>query len=145
MQDAAVDEPFVTLAAGRGSQVRLTLSNPDRPWSDDFVDYQVLVQGDGLSAETKVTSLAGDSLGQFLTDLAEEYRGWSGTRQWRSLEDQMRIQATWSSRGHVTLSVRLRPRAYDPPWDILVDFDVEAGAEMQSLAVEVSNLFNATA
>jgi hypothetical protein len=121
----------------------LTLSDPQRPWSDVIVDYFVNASGNGLDARLTVTSLEGDSLAVFLSELADQFRGWSGTREWRSLEDQFRIEATWGNRGHVTLRVLLRPKAYDVPWDLNVDFDVEAGAEMQSLAGEVDNFFNA--
>lgn len=95
----------------------------------------------GLLAKTPVTSLAGDSLDAFLSDIADQFRGWNGTRSWRSLEDQLRIEATWGSRGHVTLRVHLRPKVYEEPWNVTAAFDVEAGAEMQALAAAVSNFF----
>ena len=28
-------------------------------------------------------------------------RGWSEVRRWRSLDNQLRIEATWANRGHV--------------------------------------------
>jgi hypothetical protein len=107
------------------------------------VDYLVDVGGAGLKATAVVTSLEGDSLAGYFADLAEKFKGWSGIREWRSLEDQLRVEARWGSRGHVTLTFRLRPKAYEVPWDLSVDFDVEAGAEMQALSVAMANFFDA--
>jgi Family of unknown function (DUF6228) len=142
MHSPTPDEPYVRLTARPGSDVQLTLSTPQRPWNDMIVDYLVDLSGAGLQAQTMVTSLDGDGLPDFLDDLGERFRGWSGARDWRSLEDQLRIEATWLSRGHVTLRVRVRPKAYDTPWDLSVDFDVEAGAQMESLADEVASFFS---
>ena len=45
----------------------------------------------------------------------------------------------------MTLTFRLRPKAHDVPWDLSVDVDVEAGAEMEALSVAVANFFEAAA
>lgn len=89
-----------------------------------------------------MTSLSGDALGEFLDGLAKNFAGRTGTRSWRSLEDQLRVEAEWGNRGQVTLLIRLRPRAYDPPWDPAITTVVEAGAEMQTLAREVATFFD---
>jgi hypothetical protein len=143
MRESTAEEPQVVLTAGDGSEIRLVFSAPQRPWSDEIVDYLVDVGGAGLEARAVVTSLEGDSLADYFADLAEEFKGWSGIRQWRSLEDQLRVEARWGSRGHVTLTFRLRPKAYDVPWDLSIDVDVEAGAEMEALSVAVANFFEA--
>src|SRR5689334_12991557 len=143
MRQATADEPQVVLTAGYGSEVRLVFSAPQRPWSDVVVDYLVEVAGAGMKATAVVTSLEGDLLAGYFADLAEEFGGWSGIRQWRSLEDQLRVEARWGSRGHVTLTFRLRPKAYDVPWDLSVDLDVEAGAQMEALSVAMANFFEA--
>jgi hypothetical protein len=106
-----------------------------------IVDYLVEVQDGGLQVSLGVTSLSGDDLPGFLRGLAEDYRGWAGARQWRSLEDQMRIEASHDGRGHVTLMFRLREHVYGDQWDLSVPFIVEAGAEMAALADAVEVFF----
>jgi hypothetical protein len=143
MHHPTPDEPYVRLTARPRSDVQLTLSTPQRPSNGPILDFLVDVSGAGLQAQTVVTSLEGDGLCDFLDDLGERFRGWSGVLDWRSLEDQLRIEATWLSRGHVTPRVRVRPKAHDTPWDLSINFDVEAGAEMESLADEITSFFSA--
>jgi len=123
-------------------EVSLTLTEPQRPWDDEIVDFVVQISASGLEARSVVTSMAGDSLSEFLGDLSRDFAGWQGVRHWRSLEDQLRIEATWANRGHVTLTFRLRPTVYDSAWEASVSFDVEAGAEMESLRDLVFEFFN---
>jgi hypothetical protein len=138
---AQVGDDEAKLILARGSGAHVIASAPQRQYDDVIVDYRVEVTAQGLSANTIVTSLGGDDLAGFLDGLAEHFTGWPGTRSWRSLEDQLRVEAEWGSRGHVTLLIRLRPRAYDPPWDLAITTVVEAGAEMQTLAREVASFF----
>ncbi len=108
------------------------------------MDYLVSVSGDGLEAEAAVTSLEGDMLDDFLGGLAADFRGWSGVREWRSLEGGFRIDATWANRGHVTLCIRLEPSGLGAGWEVSAEFDVEAGAEMEALSAEVAGFFAST-
>nr|WP_272952597.1 DUF6228 family protein [Kribbella amoyensis] len=132
------------LVAARQRSVRLMLSAPQRPWQDAVLDYLVSITGEGLEAEAVVTSLEGDSLDAYFSDLAERFRGWEGVREWRSLEGQLRIVAKWSSRGHVTLRVHLRSTHHRDVWETSAEFDVEAGAEMDALSTEVAQFFAAS-
>jgi len=136
-----VDGPAVRLRGGRNLSRTLCLREPVRPCADVIVDYLVEVQDSGLQVSLGVTSHSGDDLSGFLRRLAEDYRGWAGARQWRSLEDQMRIEASHDGRGHVTLMFRLDDRVYGDHWDLSVTFTVEAGAEMEALADAVEVFF----
>jgi len=42
------------------------------------------------------------------------------------------------------LRVHLRPTAYDTAWEVSVEFDIEAGAEMDALSTEVAHFFTAS-
>ena len=136
-----VDGLAVWLRGGRNLSRTLCLREPVKPFGDVVVDYLVEVQDSGLQVGLGVISLSGDGLSGFLRGLAEGYRGWAGARQWRSLEDQMRIEASHDGRGHVTLMFRLRERVYGDHWDLSVPFIVEAGAEMAALADAVEVFF----
>ena len=66
----------------------------------------------GLSSATQVYLLGGcDHLDRFWRDLAENWRGWEGTRSWQSLEGDLELSATSYRLGHVALEVRLEEGA----------------------------------
>ena len=66
----------------------------------------------GLSSATQVYMLGGcDHLDRFWRDLAENWRGWEGTRSWQSLEGDLELSATSDRLGHVALEVRLEEGA----------------------------------
>jgi hypothetical protein len=110
--------------------------------SDDMVEYTVRVSGNGLAAEILVLSLdtAGSGLPAFLEQLGEDFRGWNGTRTWENQDRDLRVEATWSSRGHVELRWWITPSSYDK-WSASVVVEIEAGAEMSALAHELSSFF----
>lgn len=110
--------------------------------SDDMVEYTVRLSGNGLTAEALVLSLdtAGSGLLAFLEQLAEDFRGWDGTRTWENPDHDLGVEAIWSSRGHVDLRWWLTPSIYDK-WRASVVVEVEAGAEMSALARELSAFF----
>src|SRR5215472_4744247 len=94
------DDGAVSLRAGIGGAIRLGAC--ERPYAEDpypFLDYAVEIRGGGVQASVLVRSLAGDDLPGFLRDLAAGVRGWPGARHWRSLEDQLRMDATHDGLG----------------------------------------------
>jgi len=107
-----------------------------------MVEYTVGLSGNGLTATASVLSLdrAGSGLPTFLDQLAEDFRGWQGTRTWENPDHDLGVAATWSSRGHVELRWWLTPSIYDR-WSASVVIEVEAGAEMSALAHQLSAFF----
>jgi hypothetical protein len=79
----------------------------------------------------------------FFRRLADDFRGWEGAREWRSLEREMKIDARHDGRGYVTIGVTLKRarQAYaDDAWSARTVFTVEAGEEMVRLASDVHDL-----
>jgi hypothetical protein len=140
---SGADSPVMLLRGGRDFSRRMRLRDPVRPEADELVWFVAEVHDSGLEAQIKVITLGDDDLPGFLRGLADDFRGWPGARHWRSLEDQIRIEAAHDGRGHVTLLFRLRDRAYGDHWDLSVPFTVEAGAEMIALADTVEIFFAA--
>ena len=83
---------------------------------------------------------AGNGLPKFLEQLAEQFRGWDGTRTWENADHDLGVEATWGSRAHVNLRWWITPSIYDK-WSASVVVEVEAGAEMAALARELSAFF----
>lgn len=109
---------------------------------DDIVEHTVHLEGNGLDASAVLVSLdtAGHGLARFLDGLADDFRGWDGTRTWRNADRDLSVGATWSSRGHVSLDWHLIPSLYDR-WSAHVVVDVEAGEEMVRLAAGLRRFF----
>lgn len=123
---------------------RFRYLDPSDPYlaADDMVEYTVRLSGNGLTAEVLVLSLdtAGHGLPAFLEELAEEFRGWDGTRTWENADHDLGVGATWTARGHVILRWWITPSIYDR-WTAWMEVDVEAGAEMSALARDLSAFF----
>jgi hypothetical protein len=80
-----------------------------------------------LSSATQVYVLGGcDHLDRFWRDLAENWRGWEGTRSWQSLEGDLELSATSDRLGHVALEVRLEEGA-PFPWRVHGKLSLDAG------------------
>jgi hypothetical protein len=88
----------------------------------------------GLSSATQVYLLGGcDHLDRFWRDLAENWRGWKGTRSWHSLEGDLHLSATSDRLGHVALEVCLEK---DAPfqWRVHGKMSLDAG-QLDRIAV----------
>jgi hypothetical protein len=124
---------------------------PVDPYGDGYVAHlRVGVVDDGLHAATTAT-IDGDrtdgpgDLAGFLLRLADDWRGWSGTRVWNALEHEMTVDARHDGRGYVSLGVTLRrpERAYaDDAWSARVVFVLEAGEELTALARSIDELLS---
>ena len=80
-----------------------------------------------LSSATQVYVLGGcDHLDRLWRDLAENWRGWEGTRSWQSLEGDLELSATSDRLGHVALEVRLEEGA-PFPWRVHGKLSLDAG------------------
>ena len=93
----------------------------------------------GISAATEVYLLEGcDYLDRFWRELAENWRGWEGTRSWWSLEGDLELSATSDRLGHVALEVRLDEGA-PLEWRVHGTLSLEAG-QLERLAAAARTL-----
>ena len=126
------------------SSPRFRYRDPSDPHlaADDMVEYTVRLSGNGLAAQTLVLSLdsAGHGLPAFIEELAEDFRGWDGPRTWENADHDLGVEATWTTRGYVTLRWWVTPSIYDK-WTASVVVEVEAGAEMSALARDLAAFF----
>ena len=73
----------------------------------------------------------------FLAGLAEDFRGWSEERLWRT--NHLAVRAVFHSRGHVALTWTLQPWTTQPDtWQASITTWVEAGAQMSALAADMN-------
>jgi hypothetical protein len=86
--DHRSDQDQVVTLASIEAGTWLRLWNCVDRWGDGSIQVCVEVGAEGLRAAMHAVTLkiGGDSLTPFLQDLAQRFRGWEGTLNWRSLE-----------------------------------------------------------
>lgn len=90
-----------------------------------------------LSATTTVAHYPSfQDLALFFTALMEDWRGWEGTREWESLEGDLRIEARHAY-GHVQLRVTLCEIRHDwgnDGWTARADLTIDPGEQLSRIA-----------
>jgi hypothetical protein len=134
------DEEDCLVLAPVGSAQRWVVHKPVDFSGDGYLhSMEVEASDDGISARTSATieGQTSQNLCDFLNGLARDWRGWSGTRSWTSLEDQMTLDADHDGVGHVTLAVSLRRarRTCDiDAWSARIVLTLEAGEQLSQFA-----------
>jgi len=129
-----VGREFVVRSNHASDLFRVWVIKPDGQWRAqiDFSD---------LKAEAKVYerySRDALQLDAYFADLATQWRGWDGAREWEALG--LRLAARHDGLGHVTLDVsREVDYAMADRWCVRAPLAVDAGA-LDRLAVEAREL-----
>jgi Family of unknown function (DUF6228) len=117
-------------------------TEPDDPTLDHLVADLV---DDGLSATQRVYAHYASGwrdLAAFFAGLATDWRGWPGTREWTSLESDLKIEARHEF-GHVQLHVTLskyRADSGNHGWRASADITLEPGEQLSRVADELKDL-----
>lgn len=121
---------------GTTDAVKVRFVAQERPHGDELTLVSVELRSGGLDACSTVESLAGDygvkaepvrqrgdvteyediRLSDFLIELSTAPHAWVGSRGWRSLANELCVDASCDSLGHVTLAFTLQPRPWEPSW-----------------------------
>ena len=98
----------------------------------------------GMKAETKVYAYAphGDVLKEFFEDIAQNWKGFEGTKQYSSLEGELKIDATSDTSGHTYLKIDLRSNKQD--WQVRGDFVLVAG-QLDTIVKDLQSFFAGSA
>nr|WP_310726943.1 DUF6228 family protein [Streptomyces sp. N2A] len=120
------------------SPVHLLFCELARPFGDDpMLDFLVKARGQGVRIETLVRTWDGDGLDTFLFSLAEDFRGWGGSRTWRSTEHDLTLSAEHRPGGYVHLTWGIHDRPPSEEWHFEATTVHAAGEEMRNLAAEI--------
>jgi hypothetical protein len=95
---------------GLASRARLVVG-PTRGDKGDLFSVLVTLELDGLRAQKTVNAhyaTGFDGLIGYLDDLAANWSGWDGTKEYRSDEDDLVLRARHDGYGHVNMEVTLR-------------------------------------
>jgi hypothetical protein len=91
--------------------------------------YRVSLSGHDVHGACRVYAYEPAShLSGFFRDLATNWQGWQGKKEWSSLEGELRFSATCDSTGHTSLSLRLRSGPYPFDWILSTVLMIEAGS-----------------
>ena len=81
-------------------------------------------------------------LGRFFVDLGENERPWKGTREWQSIEGDLKFSVTCNALGNVTFDIHLSGMPGAPEeWSVRVGLDTELG-QLQRIGEEAGELLN---
>lgn len=101
----------------------------------------VTLEGPDLRASRRVyEGYAGgfSGLAAYFADLAANWRGWSGSRVYESIEGDFRIQANHD--GHVNLDVLLWESSLPGGWRVEAQVMLEAGEALTAAAADIAAL-----
>jgi len=137
--DTDEDEPRVSIRCQDNLSVGVTFC--DRfSFDSDSVHYAVELRGPGLAARVDevVAGVWDRDLAPFLEELAADYRGWHGERNWRNSDRDLAVSAVFRSGGHVGLTWTVRPWPQATGgWSASVTTWLEAGEQMTCLAADI--------
>ena len=132
-------------AAPSDGRTSLILSDPIRVGALPAEYLSITVEGPDLRATRQVYegwSGGFESLANFLAGLAEDWRGWSGAREYQSIEGDLRISATHD--GHVNLNVLLWESTQPDGWRVEAAVRLDAGEQLGRAAADVADLVRAS-
>lgn len=109
--------------------LRLAYNAVDGDWGT----FAVEIRASGLSCDEAVASLGGDGLDSFFASLAEDWKGWDGTRTWHALEQGMSIEATHVG-NRVELLFIVRGDYQPNSWQLRFPIRVAPGEPLSRLA-----------
>lgn len=92
------------------------------------------IRSAGLDATAKVSTYLANGFAAYFLRLATDWRGWSGQREWASLEGDLALTAECDRAGHVYLHVHLHDGA-PARWEVGAELVLEAG-QLERLASE---------
>lgn len=73
-------------------------------------------------------------------EMGREWKGWKGTKTWAALEDELRLEASADSTGHISLAITMRDYTDPSEWRLKATLDLEAG-QLDQLAKALAKAF----
>jgi hypothetical protein len=112
--------------------VGLRICEPER-FNRNLEYFTVELFDPEVRARMRVYAYEPSYLAAFFEDLAWNWRGWDADKSWESVEGECKFSATNDRRGHVDLTVSLRPSLNLHRWRFEGHVLIEAG-QLDSVA-----------
>jgi hypothetical protein len=124
---------------GSGSETLILIAEEGAVRPDELVCE---FRAETMSASRRVYALGFTDLAEFFEGLAVDWRGWTGSRAWRSLEGDLEVAA--DHHRHVRLRVALRGDPYRSDWRVSATIELDPGEELSTVAADVRALVDGT-
>jgi hypothetical protein len=136
-----VDE--VTIKSSRSGGA-LKLSEPKPPGSRHPVKYlRVSLKDQEIAAPSgRVYIYEPHSLAALFEDLAADWRGREGVKQWHPVEEDFALSCKSDGPGHVAMEVTLKSGVYEDDWCVKAVIHLEAG-QLEEVAAKVKQPLHA--
>jgi len=114
----------------------LKLSEPRPPGLSHVVDYcRVTLKGrDIATSSARIYDPAG--VVTLFDDMAADWRGWEGEKQWSSVEDDFTLSCTSNAQGVVAMTATLKGPYHEGEWCVQAVIHVQAD-QLGELAAKV--------
>jgi hypothetical protein len=137
------DEAVVRLGDSTGWVRLWNRTNPYEgdAYGSETVSFCIAIGTADMTAALHDVMLFHDEPEKFVAELAESFTGWQGVKVWQTPSGDVRIEATFRSRGHVDMTWVLSPQWGKGPWTASVTVEgVHAGEEMRRFAEDMREL-----
>jgi hypothetical protein len=133
----------LTIESSR-SAGRLKLSEPSPPGLGHPVEYVrvSLRDRDIAASSSRIYLYEPDDLVAFFEELASEWKGWSGKKEWSSVEEDFSLSCIFDVLGHVAMRVTLKSGVYEDHWSVQAVIHVDSG-QLADLAVKAKAFLHA--
>jgi hypothetical protein len=121
----------------------LRFSDPLRNESGEIEHFTVTLDSPSLQASTRVWAYTDAKLlARMFREMADEWRGWTGTKEWASVEGEFSVAGKCDHLGHVAVQLRLRSVDGPEPWSLDTVIRLEVG-QLDQLADSACCFFRA--
>lgn len=128
------DDSILRIPVSQSLTLEFRRSFPYGPGDPRISGLIVRATGVFVNVEQQVILLGGDGPATFLRGLYDDFRGWEGAREWRSLEDEMSLSARHDGRVHLTWQITHQPYRPESSWSFTLTSHHGAGEDMRHLA-----------
>ncbi len=136
MQESVIIKPPI----GAGS-TRLTLYVAERDSAGEVGHFTVKIEDDRLTAEARIHAFMADAfLVQPFYEMAVQWKGWQGTIEARTIDNDFRLVCTADKTGHAFVEVFLRPVPIKSDWSVTTTLGLESG-QYQEIADQLRRFF----
>lgn len=108
--------------------------------SDGAEYYRLTLKAENMTASSKVYAFDpfGESCWRYFADLADNWRGWTGTKLWNSLEGELKIFSESDALGHITMKIVLESYG---SWKTQIIICFDAG-QLEDISLKIKYFFS---
>lgn len=126
-------ENFVTIRS-TSDATRLTFSDAV---GESFTAF---IENAHFSGRVVVSTYISGPPSLLFEEMAREWRGWKGEKEWVDLDDNLRLTATTDLTGHTSLHVIMRDYSCSTDWRLQATLILEAG-QLAEMARAMKKIF----